>query len=503
MKKTLTFKTLRGNNYLYSPAKNQFLLCHPIIPFLFLFERNGGDIDAWISSVQKNIIDLPPYGLFPLTEIRHQRKKYRFLKKHHYFDSPPEINLNSKLSPERIIDNITTIKQVIFETTEDCNLSCTYCTYSKFYINKQRGKKKFNIPDAKKTLEYILNKRNPDHKELMISFYGGEPLKNFPFIKEIVEFLESGYKPTFSFKYNLTTNGLLLNRYASFLSKYSFDISISLDGDEKANSFRRLKNDKPSFTHVIRNTDYLKANYPEYFDEKVSFITVLHNKNSQAEVHRFFQSRYGKVPMVSGINTSNVNEQFREEFKQTFLSGISRDDQAPDHMHEMFLRHPVVREIADTLEKYSGFVYRSPRQLLARGSHRFDAKSYLPSATCLPFSIRVFLAADGSILPCEHISRIFEIGQIKNHEVIIDPDAIAMDFNHYFEKIRPLCERCYRADNCKECVFNTRIETGDPFCEYFLDETSFARYFSQQFSTIELDYPLYLRIIDDAFREEK
>ncbi|MCK9422547.1 MAG: radical SAM peptide maturase [Bacteroidales bacterium] len=502
MKKTLSFKTSKGNNYLYNPVRNQFILCHPIVLHLFEFETDG-DSNAWLKSMhEKKRFTLPGYGTFGYSEIHYQWKKYRFLKRNHFFDSYNSINLNGRLFSSRIKENITTIRQVIFESTEDCNLSCSYCTYSKFYINKERGKRKFDIENAKRALTYILEKRKPEHKELMVSFYGGEPLKNFRFIKDVVEFLETGYNHQFSFKFNLTTNGLLLDRYAEFLSGYSFEISISLDGDENANIFRVHKNNKPSFNRVISNTDYLRVNYPDYFDKKVSFISVLHNKNPQTEVYEFFRLRYGKIPMVSGINTSNINENHKEEFSKTFLEGTVRIGRETGSMHDLFLRHPGVKDIADTVEKYSGFVFKNPFRLLTRNNQRYDSKAFLPSATCLPFSIRVFLAADGTILPCEHINRIFEIGQLKNHEIMIDPEAIAKDFNRYFDKIRPLCDCCYLGDNCKECMFNTRIETGVPSCDFFMDESRFAFYLSYQFSRIEQDYSLYLRILNEAFHEK-
>lgn len=503
MKQTLSFRTLKGNSYLYSPARNQFILCHPLIRHLFELERDGGDSNAWMDSIhEKKSITITPYGTFPFIEIHYQWKKYRFLKHHHFFDTTRKINLTGRLLPSLIRENITSIRQVIFETTEDCNLSCIYCTYSKFYINKERNKLKFETSDAKKALVYLLEKRKPEHKELMVSFYGGEPLKNFSFIKDIVEFLETSYNHRFTFKYNLTTNGLLLARYAEFLYRYSFEISISLDGDEKANTYRVHKNNKPSFNRVINNIDQIKARFQDYFDKKVSFISVLHAKNSHAEVHEFFKQRYGKIPMVSSISTSNVNENYKEEFKKTFLEGTKRINMETGSMHNLFLNHPDIKDMVNTVEKYSGFVFKNIYRLLSGNKKSYDAKAYLPSATCLPFSIRVFLAADGTFLPCEHISRVFEIGQMKNHELMINPEAIAQDFNRYFDIIRPLCDRCFLADNCKECVFNTRIETGQPRCDFFMDETRFAIYLSQQFSRIEQDYSLYLRILNEAFHEK-
>ena len=137
MKKTVSFSTKNGNSFIYSPFRNQLLLCHPLIRHLFELETSGTNL--------KNYIDFLPASQalvtsqlyrFSYDELVYQWGKYRFLKRNHFFKTPRPINLNGRLSPSRVAGDLRKIQQVIFETTEECNLSCTYCTYSKFYINK-------------------------------------------------------------------------------------------------------------------------------------------------------------------------------------------------------------------------------------------------------------------------------------------------------------------------------------------------------------------------------
>ncbi|MCK9219397.1 MAG: radical SAM peptide maturase [Bacteroidales bacterium] len=503
MKKPVRFNTSMGNCYLYSAYRNQFLLLHPLLQYYFDLESSGVNLKSYISALDPpKTISIDRIGDFQFEEIQYQWKKYCLLKRNRYFDTPPQTKLTGRLRASKVTNNLTSIKQVIFEVTEDCNLSCTYCIYSKFYINKKREKREFNPDQAKQTLAYLMKRREPDQKELIVSFYGGEPLKNIQLIREIVSFLNTNYRPEFTFKFTMTTNGLLLAKYADFLVEHSFDISISLDGDRTGNSFRVLKNHRPSYDIVIKNTDFVKSRYPEYFDKHISFITVIHNKNSYQDVHDFFQKKYGKTPTVSTINTTTVNENFLDEFNKTFIERPSRQTENGNIYQSIFLHHPTVTDLADTIEKYSGFVFKNPYRVLTPTTRHVGSKEFIPTATCMPFSMRVFLTADGSILPCEHISRIFEIGTLENNEIRIDPDAVARDYNDYFDKIRPLCDRCYLADNCKECIFNTRIETETPACDYFLDASRFGRYLSHHLSILEKDYPLYQRILKEAYHEK-
>jgi uncharacterized protein len=266
MKKAVSFKTSKGNLFLYSPFRNQVLLCHPLLWHLFELNAAGTDLKQYVGSFKSSReIVIPEYGRFTYNELVYQLNKFRFLKRNRFFQTPRNVNLNGRLLPSRVAKNITKIQQVIFETTEDCNLSCTYCTYSKFYINKDRGTRKFNATDAKNALDHVLALRDKDASKLTISFYGGEPLKNMRFIKGIVEYVTNTFSDRYTFKFTMSSNGLLLSKYAGFLASNNFEVSVSLDGDEVGNSFRLLPNNKSSFDLVIKNLDFVKEHYPEYF----------------------------------------------------------------------------------------------------------------------------------------------------------------------------------------------------------------------------------------------
>lgn len=503
MKKTVTFSTSKGNVYLYSPFRNQILLCHPVIPILYNEDSEGTNLEEFLKShtTTGKSVTIINSVRYPSNEARAQLARYRFLKKHNYFRNADSLNLEGKLTALKINENLSKIKQVIFETTEDCNLDCVYCTFSKFYINKERGKREFNFDHARRMLALILSKRTTA-TELIISFYGGEPLKNFKFIRQIVEFCNSSAYQHLRFKYTMSSNGLLLAKHAGFLAEHKMEVSISLDGDSQGNSFRVLKNNSSSYDLVVKNIDTVKAKYPDYFDKNISFLTVLHNQNSLGSVYSYFKERYNKVPLISSISTLNINEEFKDEFHSTFLEKRRTDSSDSVVMQAMSLNHPGVKEIADVVEKYSGFVFKNYYHVISSKSNGKANKQFVPTATCMPFSMRVFLTADGSILPCEHISRVFEIGKFDDNNIIITPEEIADMYNGFFDKIKTLCRNCLIADHCKECVFNTRVDTDYPECEFFTDEKKFSRELSRTFGLIEQDYPFFQRIVKEAFHEK-
>ncbi len=502
MKKAITFKTHSSHTYLFSPNRNYCGLCHPLIDYFHRLDESGS-LKSYIAKVQgQSTLKIRGSGSFTSSEFRYQYKKYRFLKRHRFFIDPGSVKLGGRLAPEKIRQNLGSIKQVIFESTEACNLSCTYCTYSKFYINKERGNKKFDPESAFRFLDLVLKERKEGEKHLIVSFYGGEPLKNMSFIRNVVSFLLDGYADTWTFKFTMSTNGLLLLKYSDYLVQHHFDISVSLDGNEYENSFRVLHNTKPSYHIVVKNLDALRKRYPEFFETNISFLTVLHKRNDYNHVNLFFKKRYGKKPLVSLINTLNVAEQYKNEFRDIFLSDSSLQVQDYELMHALFLSHPTVKELANVLEHYGGFVFNNHLKLLSSENGRIGSKMHIPTATCLPFSLRVYLTADGSILPCEHISREFEIGKFLNQEPEINFESIAQLFNKGYERIESLCDKCFLSDHCRECLFNTYIKDGRLVCEYFQDENQFKKYLIKNFSIMEMDKKIYKEVISRGYNEE-
>ncbi len=82
----------------------------------------------------------------------------------------------------------------------------------------------------------------------------------------------------------MTTNATLIHKHIDFLVDNKFNIMISLDGNEGNDSYRIIKkNNKNSFSKVIKNIDFIKDKYPDYFKNNISFNAVLHNQNSGCE----------------------------------------------------------------------------------------------------------------------------------------------------------------------------------------------------------------------------
>ena len=209
------------------------------------------------------------------------------------------------ITSEHVLSNLANLPQLVFEVTDACNLKCKYCAYGEFYSDFD--KREDNMLSVSKAIrlidyrnQYWNSERNTSAKSFMyISFYGGEPLMNFNFIKEIVEYVETRLDcPRRKFLFSMTTNAILLHKYMDYLVEHDFHILVSLDGNEKNNSYRVDYFGNGSFGRVVRNVDLLREKYPDFFDKNINFNSVFHNKSTVEEVYRFFKDRYGKKPMI-------------------------------------------------------------------------------------------------------------------------------------------------------------------------------------------------------------
>ncbi len=106
-------------------------------------------------------------------------------------------------------------------TTLRCNLKCTYCSIAEGEVLGSQG----NVSYTLDTLDAFIQKQLTG-LETYVTFYGGEPTLNRPFMKEVMERYPH-------FRFQLQTNGTLLDDLPdSMLSRLS-NILVSIDGGEK------------------------------------------------------------------------------------------------------------------------------------------------------------------------------------------------------------------------------------------------------------------------------
>lgn len=157
----------------------------------------------------------------------------------------------------------TNTYEVIINPTMDCNLNCWYCYES--HVEKSL----MTAETANSIVKHIKTHYLSTHfKNLVVSFFGGEPLMNQKIVKQILTDLKVfAEKEGVVLNVVFTTNGTLLNTdLLNFLKDYSVSFQITIDGDKVVhNTVRHFKKSKEDtydrIVDAVKQTTEILDNY--------------------------------------------------------------------------------------------------------------------------------------------------------------------------------------------------------------------------------------------------
>lgn len=106
-------------------------------------------------------------------------------------------------------------------TTLRCNLKCSYCSIAEGEVLESQGNVSYRIEQ----LDAFIQKHLAQH-DVYVTFYGGEPTLNKPFIEEVMQRYPH-------FRFQLQTNGTLLDKLPDQVLARLSNVLVSIDGGEK------------------------------------------------------------------------------------------------------------------------------------------------------------------------------------------------------------------------------------------------------------------------------
>ena len=487
------------NDYFYDMNDARLVYVHPLIKNMILQEREGAVLD------EENMEEMGKrFPEYEIDDILYYLKKYRYWRSSGLYNDVGEYsqNYSTKINPLHIKQQLANISQIVFEVTDNCNLKCYYCGYGQLY-NFYDERKRINLDKEKAfhLIDYFADLWKSSFnisvgKEVCISFYGGEPLMNVPLIQEIITYLESKEIPDLKFYYAMTTNGVLLRKYADFLVEHDFHLLISLDGNRQNNSYRILKNNASSFDLVYDNISYLRDRHPEYFRKRVNFNSVLHNRNSVADIYKFIKKEFDKLPAVGELNTMGVREDAKKEFTKAYRNTIESLHQHEDYAaieEDMFVLLPDSKSMVYFIHRYTGNVFNQYNDFFLEKK----SKAFFPTATCFPFSRKLFMTTGGKILQCERIAHKYSLGSVDEEGVHIDYQSMADKLGFWYSKLEKQCKHCFRLGACSQCVFYVDKLEEKPVCPGFATVEALEAQFGSTLYHLEENRTEYGRIIKE------
>ncbi|MDX8341765.1 radical SAM peptide maturase [Draconibacterium sp. IB214405] len=491
-------KTNNNNHYFVNLLQKRIIYCHPIVLQIFrLWVKNSSNFNLDFIAEQ-------------LSNFDGNQLKYYFKKTREFIEEGFLVNTSIKrlgreeMLPEQIKGWLVNSRQVTFEVTETCNLNCKYCGFGELYSEEDsRTKAKMDSRVAIRFLEYMRSywnsSNNRSHnKYIVIGFYGGEPLLNIEFIRTVTDFVDKSDFKHNRIVYNMTTNGVLLDKYIDFLVEQNFMLTISLDGNEIHNSYRVQKDSGESFNKVFKNVEFIQKKYPDFFKENVSFNSVLHDRNNIEDILLFFEKKFDKVPSINQLTEAGIKEDkkdlFLKMFKSSFLSlNESRD---LDYLkNKMKITYPGNQDRTFLLNTLLENTFHTFNDLLI--DEKVNVIEKFPTGTCYPFTRKIFVSATGKILPCESISHKFSLGEVTSKDVELNFNSVSDRYKKYYSSIKNQCQSCYNFHMCKECFYKIEGIGEIAICDRFMDLANFKKYLTNSLTYFEDNPLLYENLMEE------
>ncbi|MBN2552152.1 MAG: 4Fe-4S cluster-binding domain-containing protein, partial [Spirochaetales bacterium] len=98
------------------------------------------------------------------------------------------------------MEMIHPLKAFSLFVTEECNLDCTYCFFTR------KDKREITLTTARRAVDFFLA-QSKNENSLQLSFWGGEPLLSLGLLRKIVDYATwAGESAGKKIRYSMPTN---------------------------------------------------------------------------------------------------------------------------------------------------------------------------------------------------------------------------------------------------------------------------------------------------------
>ena len=425
--------------YFFDSGTGKVLECEKIEFDILKFLTDNDSIDFESLNVDKKEFELA------MEKIMNTIKEENILKAEPLtrFHGGHFENLNSLI--------LQNIQQVIFETTEACNLRCKYCIFheenDKF---RKFGTKSMDMEMARKVLDYAFE--NSYMPEMYIGFYGGEPLLNFKFIKDCVNYAIKNNRSK-DITFSMTTNATLITKeIAEYLSGIpNFNVTVSFDGDESIHNENRVFNSgEGSFKAAFEGMKYLKDAYGkdrQYCISLSSVVSPPYTKEKFDRIQKFY------IENCKGMQTNTTYV----ELPYDRGGGFDKSELIEDRMP--MLLWDKQKTITDRRNSFTTGVNISALSRIHKRSLTSKPNKWNSlNGCCIPGMRRLYVTVDGKFLPCERIGNAPYIGDVDSG---LDFETIKKYYvDDYVKESLQDCSQCWALPLCGICYSHCYTSEG-------------------------------------------
>lgn len=340
------------------------------------------------------------------------------------------------------------LEDLILNVTEDCNMRCTYCSFSgSYFYERGHQDKSMDLKMAKQVVDFF-RFHSRKRKRVYYSFYGGEPLLSFPLIRKVVQYVNSIESDRELF-FGLSTNGTVFNDgLIDFLVENKFSLTVSLNGPEKAHDrYRVFASGGPTFERIIQCLKRIRNRDEEYYNQKVAFNVTICPPYDLAELSEFFRTHdlvRGHIVRTNFVEPNDTN--FFDQFDKKELD-ITQDWK---NLTALYVDQASRGNGVDPFIR--SFFEKGMMRLHKRPMVSLDGEIHL-LGMCTPGVRRLFASPEGRFHVCEKLGYLFPIGDVESG---FDFDRILSLLNRFVSICQQECTQCWAMRLCSACFFHAK-----------------------------------------------
>ena len=344
------------------------------------------------------------------------------------------------------------IQQVILELTEGCNLRCKYCIYNEDHEDfRGFSAKNMTWDIAKKALDFVFAHSG---EEVYVTFYGGEPLLQYPLMKQCIDYATQLAGKDQKLHFGFTTNLTLITKEMAeyFASLESCSITGSLDGPEEIHDENRVTmNHTGSFAKAMEGLKILVDCIGE--DNKGvtvginAVLTPPYTVERIDKINQFFRL----IPWLP----KNVT------IRTSYMQGSNKKKEINSEQKQQEIVEPF--EASDPLgfwkldricqQRDEEIKYNMDNANLTRIQNRYitaePIQSMEQNGCCAPGERRLYVTTIGKFHVCERIGESPVIGDVENG---LDLEAIKKYYiDDYAKESLPDFSNCWAVHLCSLC----------------------------------------------------
>lgn len=339
-------------------------------------------------------------------------------------------------TPPSDISSMPEVYMFIIAITEQCNLRCTYCCYSGEYEgNHTHNNRTLCEGDIQGVYDFIdkIAKKKP----IRISFYGGEPLVNYPLVQFAIQ--EGLQRWEDDVIFSVSTNGTLLTEERiKWLVNNGVELAISIDGTQPFHDAHRVDaKGNGSYTKVRNALAYLHSNTFNQYPEVVLMMT-LPSVSSLIPIAKAWHEdevlQHYTPTHISGLTPNFSREVAKEDWgslKTQYIQLLDAYEQHPEWS--------VLQTFFDEIVSYW------------KNRPVFEVLGSAPLSTCMPVNTKLYIDANLRLAVCEKFNDRFRIGSINDG---IDWQKANEMTMAYYRKRENRCGHCPAVRMCNMCLTN-------------------------------------------------